>query len=142
MAVSGCCFFITTKVRKQNLKSVCWCTEKVKKLSLSYAPLGGLLARARARALEQRYANLSRRGGSAPLATLVPRGLYPSALQSSGLQYQECLSGAKTEGKRVRNELFFSAEIRSAYTCRASWGYGLKVAQAGSTKARVSEATS
>lgn len=82
------------------------------------------------------------KGALPPLATLVPRGLFPSALQSRGLQYQECLSGAKTEGKRVRNELFFSAEIRSAYTCRASWGYGLKVAQAGSTKARVSEATS
>lgn len=82
------------------------------------------------------------------------KGALPPSLRSSpevytpqhcrvGLQYQECLSGAKkTEGKRVRNELFFSAEIRSAYTCRASWGYGLKVAQAGSTKARVSEATS
>lgn len=122
IAVSGCSFFIPTKVRKQNLKSVCRAPRKWQK--------------------GDSYANLSREGGSAPLATLVPRGLYPSALQSSGLQYQECLSGAKTSGERVRNELFFSAEIRSAYTCRASWGYGLKVAQAGSTKARGSEETS
>ena len=47
------------------------------------------------------------KGALPPLATLVPRGLFPSALQSSGLQYQECLSGAKTEGEKSEARTLF-----------------------------------
>lgn len=115
-------FYLTTKVRKLDPAS-----EKLTK---------------KLRQMAKVMLMYQEKGGAAPLATLVPRGLYPSALQSRSAVPRVPEWGIKTEGKRVRNELFFSAEIRSAYTCRASWGYGLKVAQAGSTKARVSEATS